>query len=89
MTSLEELRKKVSETISLKGHLISINDLQERDYKSHPLTENERKAIFRYEKFRSLELTRYDNETIFHEKYWDIHALSSMYFYFMVFVIKA
>ena len=78
MSSFKDYTNKLLNRTSLKGSIVSINDLQERDFVGEGLSDIERKALFRYEKYRILELNKNLNEESFNQKYMLLQVMANM-----------
>lgn len=78
MSSFKDYTNKLLNKTGLKSGIVSINDLQERDFNSIALSDIERKALFRYEKYRILELNKNLNEESFNQKYMLLQVMANM-----------
>ena len=65
-------------SISLKGSTISVSDLMDREYNGTVLSEDERKAVYRYERYRILELSKDQSDEGFNQKYRLLQVMANM-----------
>jgi hypothetical protein len=69
--------KKTSSKINIKK-ITSINDLRDKEFEGDVLTEDEKKALFVYDRYRLLELNKQMNENEFNEKYTLLQVMANM-----------
>lgn len=69
----QELLKKLVDSNS-----ITINDIREKEFKEVSLSENEKLALYNFDKFRLFVLNQQDSEEIFHKKYMQLQALANL-----------
>ena len=78
MSDSKENKVKDSTRISLKGKIISISDVMDKDFNGNPLSDDERKAVFRYERFRILELSKDRSDEEFNQQYRLLQVMANM-----------
>ncbi|MFQ5334700.1 MAG: hypothetical protein ACE5DN_01365 [Flavobacteriales bacterium] len=63
---------------SLIGGDVSINDLREWEYSGKTLSDDQRKALRRFDNFRVNELKRQEHEPEFSNKYMELQVMANL-----------
>lgn len=60
------------------GGSVSINDLRDREFSGERLTEDERQALFNFDRFRIEELNAQSSDKLFHERYRQLQVMANL-----------
>lgn len=77
-TSGKNNYQKNASKSTLIGNLISINDLRDKEYSGQALTEEEKRALQNFDKYRLAQLSSQKNERDFHNKYIQLQAMANL-----------
>lgn len=60
------------------GGSVSINDLRDREFNGEYLTEDERLALYNFDRFRIEELNAQPSDVAFHERYRQLQVMANL-----------
>ena len=69
--------RSISAKTNIKN-IVSINDLRDKDFEGIALSEEEKKALTAYDKFRLLELNKQLSDDEFNQKYTLLQVMANM-----------
>jgi hypothetical protein len=76
--SEKNISQKNASKSSLMGGLVSINDLRDREYSGAELFEDEKQALYNFDRFRLSQLSAQKNERDFHNKYIQLQVMANL-----------
>jgi hypothetical protein len=77
MTLKEDLLKKYFAKSDIGG-TVSINDLRDREFNGEALSEDERRALANFDRFRIEELNAQKSDMEFHERYRQLQVMANL-----------